>query len=128
MKRTLEESGYDVFAKVLNSRNFGVPQNRERIYIVAFRSDINSANFKFPAPTNSEKKIKDIIEEMPVSARYYLSEAYVDTLRRHRARHEAKGNADSATKSGIGTMLRMPSSAAVWAGNATLSLTIAEQI
>jgi DNA (cytosine-5)-methyltransferase 1 len=92
IKKSLEEIGYTVHEEVLNSRDFGVPQNRERIYIVAFRNDINSKGFKFPEPTDSNKCIKDIIEEKPVSAKYYLSETYIETLRKHRARHEAKGN------------------------------------
>jgi len=92
IKKTLEEIGYTVYEDILNSRNFGVPQNRERIYIVAFKKSINSSGFKFPEPTDSDKRIKDIIEDKPVSAKYYLSETYIETLRRHRARHEAKGN------------------------------------
>ena len=88
----LSELGYTPFSEVLNSRDFGVPQNRERIYIVAFRNDIESGNFEFPKPTDSSKVLEDIIEENPVCARYYLSVKYVDTLRRHRARHEAKGH------------------------------------
>jgi DNA (cytosine-5)-methyltransferase 1 len=90
--RTLKELGYTVHEKVLNSRDFGVPQNRERIYIVAFRKDIDSSKFEFPIATDSSKKIRNIIEEKPVSAKYYLSDVYLDTLRRHKARHEAKGN------------------------------------
>jgi len=92
IKRTLENLGYTVYEKILNSRDFGVPQNRERIYIVAFRKDLDSSVFSFPEPIDSSKRIKDIIEEQPVSAKYYLSEVYVETLRRHRARHESKGN------------------------------------
>jgi DNA (cytosine-5)-methyltransferase 1 len=92
IKGTLEELNYTVHEKVLNSRDFGVPQNRERIYIVAFRNDLDSSSFRFPEPTDSTKRIKDIIEEQPVSAKYYLSDVYLETLRRHRARHEAKGN------------------------------------
>jgi DNA (cytosine-5)-methyltransferase 1 len=92
IKKSLEEIGYTVYEKILNSRDFGVPQNRERVYIVAFRNDIDSVNFNFPAPTDSDKRIKDILEKTPVSAKYYLSEVYLETLRKHRARHEAKGN------------------------------------
>ena len=88
----LSELGYTVFSRVLNSRDFGVPQNRERIYIAAFKNDIDSSNFKFPKPTDSSKVLEDIIEENPVCARYYLSEKYLDTLRKHKARHEAKGH------------------------------------
>lgn len=89
---TLRELGYTVFEKVLNSRDFGVPQNRERIYIVAFREGIDSSNFEFPIPTDSSKRLHNIIEEKPVSAKYYLSNVYLNTLKRHKARHEAKGN------------------------------------
>lgn len=88
----LREDGYKPFYKVLNSKNFGVPQNRERIYIVAFRGDIAPEEFDFPTEANEPKTIRDILDDAPVSPKYYLSETYMDTLRRHRARHEAKGN------------------------------------
>lgn len=84
--------GYKVFSEVLNSKDFGVPQNRERIYIIAFRNDIAPGEFEFPKATDDTKRIKDIVEEKPVPAKYYLSDVYVETLRRHKARHEAKGN------------------------------------
>lgn len=88
----LEELGYKVHHKVLNSKDYGVPQNRERIYIIAFRNDIDSEGFEFPEPTNPNTSIRDILEEDEVSVKYYLSTTYIDTLRKHRARHEEKGN------------------------------------
>lgn len=90
--KTFEDLGYKVFSKVLNSRNFGVPQNRERIYIVAFRNDIAPEKFVFPEKTDDTKCLWDIKEEKPVSAKYYLSDTYLETLKQHRARHEAKGH------------------------------------
>ena len=90
--KTFEDLGYKVFSKILNSKNFGVPQNRERIYIVAFRNDIAPEVFNFPEKTDDKKCIRDIMESEPVSARYYLSDVYLDTLRKHKARHESKGN------------------------------------
>ena len=92
IKGALKQLGYEVHAKVLNSKDFGVPQNRERIYIVAFRNDLAGTGFEFPEPTDSTKRIKDIIEDKPVSVKYYLSDVYLETLRKHRARHEAKGH------------------------------------
>lgn len=92
IKKTFEDLGYTVFHQVLNSKDFGVPQNRERIYIVAFRNDIAPEVFEFPKGTDDTKRIKDIIEEKPVSAKYYLSDVYVETLRRHKERHMSKGN------------------------------------
>lgn len=92
IKKTFENLGYTVYWQILNSKDFGVPQNRERIYIVAFRDDIDSSIFKFPKAINSTVKLKKIIEKEPVSVKYYLSTTYIDTLRKHKARHEAKGN------------------------------------
>jgi len=89
---TFESLGYKVFSKVLNSKDFGVPQNRERIYIVCFRNDIAPETFEFPEGTDSTKTIRDILDDAPVSSKYYLSDVYMDTLRKHRARHESKGN------------------------------------
>ena len=90
--KTFEDLGYKVFYQILNSKDFGVPQNRERIYIVAFRNDIAPETFNFYEKLDSSKRIRDIIEEEPVPSKYYLSDVYVETLRKHKARHEAKGN------------------------------------
>lgn len=90
--KTFEDLGYRGFYQVLNSKNYGVPQNRERIYIVAFRNDIAPDNFVFPDVVDDSKRLWDIREEKPVPAKYYLSDVYLDTLRKHKARHESKGN------------------------------------
>lgn len=88
----LEEAGYKPFYKVLNSKNFGVPQNRERIYIVSFRNDIAPDDFEFPLHSGKKKTIADILEDAPISSKYYLSDVYMETLRRHRAHHESLGH------------------------------------
>ena len=90
--KTFEDLGYTVFSQVLNSKNFGVPQNRERIYLVAFRNDIAPEKFEFPTSTDDTKRLRDILEEEAVPAKYYLSETYLQTLKNHKARHAAKGN------------------------------------
>lgn len=92
IKKSFEQIGYKVYSEVLNSKNFGVPQNRERIYIVAFRNDIDSSSFEFPIGNNSDTCIRDIMEDNVVSVKYYLSTTYIDTLRRHKERHAKKGN------------------------------------
>ncbi len=92
IKRAFEQIGYNVYDKVLNSKDFGVPQNRERIYIVAFRKDIDSSNFLFPKGKDSSPCIRDIIDKNVVSVKYYLSTVYLETLKLHKERHMAKGN------------------------------------
>jgi len=92
IRNTFRNLGYQVFFKVLNSKDFGVPQNRERVYIVAFRDDLNVGEFIFPIGKKEKVVIRDILEEAPISPRYYLSDVYVKTLRDHKARHEAKGH------------------------------------
>lgn len=87
-----EEIGYKVFTEVLNSKNFGVPQNRERIYIVCFRNDIAPEEFSFPTHAGRKKVIRDILDEAPIPSKYYLSNRYLEVLRAHKARHKAAGH------------------------------------
>jgi DNA (cytosine-5)-methyltransferase 1 len=77
--------------KVLNAKNYGVPQNRERIYIIGFK-DGYGGGFKFPDTTNDSVRLSDIIEEKPVSVKYYVSDVYFESMKKHKERHKAKGN------------------------------------
>lgn len=83
---------------VRNSRNFGVPQNRPRVYIMGFsRNHFGNAVDELPneLPTKRKtdiyKDLNDLLE-MNADDKYFLSSGYVDTLERHKARHEGKGN------------------------------------
>jgi DNA (cytosine-5)-methyltransferase 1 len=67
--KTLEELEYSVFTKVLNSSNFGLPQNRERIFIVAFHNSLESKAFKFPIPPNNSICLENILENEPKNAK-----------------------------------------------------------
>ncbi len=87
-----EQIGYKIFHAVLNSRDFGLAQNRERIYIVCFRNDIAPEKFSFPTPIDELATIADVLDCAPIPSKYYLSDVYLETLRRHRKRHEAAGN------------------------------------
>ncbi len=78
--------------EIMNAKHFGVPQNRERIFIVGFRKNLNINEFDYPKPMNKSKVFEDVKEEKEVSVKYYLSTQYLETLRKHRARHESKGN------------------------------------
>ena len=92
--RTLREDlGYYVpDPQIMNARDFGVPQNRERIFIVGFRNKAAAGRFSYPTPLGVHTTIADILEDKEVSVKYYLSNQYLRTLVNHRARHEAKGH------------------------------------
>lgn len=92
---TLNEVGYVVpDPQIVNAMYFGVPQHRERIYIIGFRKDlgITKDDFSYPEQKNVTKHWIDVREENPVPAKYYLSTQYIQTLINHKARHESKGN------------------------------------
>ncbi len=89
MKVLQDDLGYKVDAKLLNAKDFNVPQKRERIYIVGFK---NESDFIFPQPLKLEKSVKDIMEKEKVSGKYYLSTVYLQTLINHKERHLSKGN------------------------------------
>jgi DNA (cytosine-5)-methyltransferase 1 len=78
---------YDVHYTILNAKNYGVPQNRPRIYIVGFKK---KTNFKFPEGT-AKVALKSILEKN-VDPRYYISQKYYEGLERHRQRHADRGN------------------------------------
>ncbi len=92
MKTLEEDLGYHLHTQIVNAKDFGVPQNRERVFIVGFKSQPAASRFEFPKPLGKVTTIADIKEQEVVSTKYYLSDRYLETLIRHRDRHAAKGN------------------------------------
>ena len=82
--------GYTSYAQVLNSKNYGVPQNRERIFMISVRNDLNQ-KYEFPQPFPLDIRLKDILED-EVDEKYYLSDTLIEGFIRHRERMEARGN------------------------------------
>lgn len=93
IKQTLEELNYHVYATTLKARDFGVPQNRERVYIVGFQQDTlqNHKTFVFPEPTKAEVCVGDILEDK-VDEKYTISSALWEGHQRCRKEHARKGN------------------------------------
>lgn len=80
--------GYANYYQVLNAKNYGVPQNRERVFTVSI---LGEGNFKFPEPIPLEKKLKDVLET-EVEEKYYLTDAQVASFVASTKKAESKGN------------------------------------
>jgi DNA (cytosine-5)-methyltransferase 1 len=68
---SLEQAGYNNYWKVLNSKDFGIPQNRERVFIVSIRKDIDTGCFRFPEGFPLELRLKDVLEDV-VDEKYFI--------------------------------------------------------
>ena len=84
------DAGYSVTYKVLNTKDFGVPQNRERVWFVGIRKDINK-DFSFPEPFELKLKLKDVLEHN-VDEKYFLKKEQVEKLFKHLKQQKEKGN------------------------------------
>lgn len=89
---SLDSLGYWVEYKVLNARDFGVPQNRERIYIVAYSKEwFDAGDFSFPRPPKRETRVGDILDAR-VDSKYTISDRLWAGHQRRKLEHAAKGN------------------------------------
>ena len=88
MQETLESLGYKVTSQILAAKDFGIPQNRERIYIVALK---NGTSFNFPKPTMQKTKVGDILETK-VPEKYTISDRLWEGHQRRKQEHKTKGN------------------------------------
>lgn len=88
IKRVLEELGYNVFYKIHNAKDFGVPQNRQRIFIVALK---DVTDFEFTEPPRPVTRLGDILEQH-VDPKYTISDRLWEGAQKRKAAHAAKGN------------------------------------
>lgn len=73
----LEEYGYNVYWKVLNAKNYGIPQNRERVYLLFIKKDLDNGKFQFPEPFDNGLRLKDLLED-EVDEKFYISDKKVE--------------------------------------------------
>ena len=85
----MDKLGYNSYYKILNAKNFGIPQNRERVFTVSIGKDLG-LNYEFPPEIELTKKLKDILEET-VDEKYYLSDKFIQGLLKHNEHHKEKG-------------------------------------
>lgn len=86
----LDELGYNTYYKVLNAKDYGVPQNRERVFAISIRKDIDNGKFEFPQPFDNGVRLKDILEDN-VDEKYYLTNTMIRGFIKHNESHTAKG-------------------------------------
>lgn len=86
----MEQLGYKNYCQVLNAKDYGVPQNRERVFTVSIRKDVDNG-FKFPARRPLIKHLKDVLETR-VDEKYYLSDKAIAGYMAHTDRHKERGN------------------------------------
>lgn len=77
--RWLDSIGYNTYYQVLNSKHFGIPQNRERIFALSIRKDVDNGKFKFPEQIPLTTRLKDILEKT-VDEKYYLSGDKIESI------------------------------------------------
>jgi len=85
---------YHIYHKVLNAKHYGVPQNRERVFIIGIRDDADN-NFHWPKAIPLVKRLKDVLEK-EVDKKFYLSESNIDALLVYNNRQLENGNGFSA--------------------------------
>lgn len=88
-----EAAPYHIYYKVLNAKNYGVPQNRERIFIIGIRDEEDNT-FRFPKEERLTKRLKDVLED-DVNEKYYLSDRILKNIIRY---SRAKGEVANVNK------------------------------
>ena len=76
----LEEYGYNVYWKVLNAKNYGIPQNRERVYLIFIKKELDNGEFKYPEPFDNGIRLRDILDD-EVDEKFYLSQKQINKIK-----------------------------------------------
>lgn len=76
---TMNTLGYNSYYEVLNAKDYGIPQNRERVYTISIRKDIDKGNFVFPQKEELKLRLKDMLED-EVDEKYYLDDERVKKI------------------------------------------------
>ena len=87
--KKLESLGYKNFYKLLNAKDYGIPQNRKRCFMVSILDQ--NANYQFPEPMELKLTLMDLLEDK-VDEKYYLSDKILASFKAYNDRNEAKGN------------------------------------
>ena len=89
VQESLGDAGYTNYVSILNAKDYGIPQNRERVFIISIRKDIDMG-YIFPTPVPLKLCLRDLLEDK-VDEKYYLSAEAVKGFENHRIRQEENG-------------------------------------
>lgn len=81
-QEAMKELGYINYYQVLNAKDYGIPQNRERVFTISIRKDVSDKEFIFPEPMTLERMLKDMLEDK-VDEKYYLNDKLMKTYQRN---------------------------------------------
>lgn len=87
--KSLEDMGYNNYYQVLNAKDYGIPQNRERIFVISIRKDIDKGNFKFPEKQTLQLKLKDLLDD-EVDEKFYLKDSQIERIKNSTFMQEKK--------------------------------------
>ena len=73
--------GYNSYYQVLNAKDYGIPQNRERVYTISIRKDIDKGDFIFPEKEELKLRLKDMLED-EVDEKYYLKDYQIENIKK----------------------------------------------
>lgn len=77
---SLDQAGYNNYYEVMNAKDYGIPQNRERVFIISIRKDIDTNKFQFPLKKELDIRLKDMLDKI-VDKKYYLSEEKIKEIK-----------------------------------------------
>ena len=97
---TIEGLGYKNYSKILNAKDYGVPQNRDRIFLLSIREDVD-LHFYFPNPFPLTKLLKDVLEEN-VDEKYFISDACLARLKKNTGKDDISNQGEVAKTLTVG--------------------------
>ncbi len=97
----LREYGYNTYWKVLNAKDYGIPQNRERVYLIIIKKELDNGKFKFPKGFDNGIRLKDVLEK-EVDEKYYISQEKTDKLIEQLKNKEISNTVRSSGRGSVG--------------------------